>query len=118
MKIYIDGSGFNFKESRYCVYSPESNRKTLVFSTTDAKTNNEMEYAGLIQALQLAQDGDEIITDSQLIIGQTTLGWRCNHEHLRVLVEKCKKILENKKVKLTWVPRQENLAGRILDGEH
>jgi len=115
IKIYIDGSGFNGKESRACITN-EVGRVVETIRTNEEKTNNQMEYQALFIALMnYAKEGDEILTDSQLLVGQCTKNWKINVEHLRLVIHECKKLLEAKKIKLTWVSRENNLAGRILE---
>ena len=57
------------------------------------RTNNEAEYLALINALEYVKDTykgqyiDKLIikTDSQLLIGQLSKGWRVKQDHLRDL---------------------------------
>jgi ribonuclease HI len=114
MNIFVDGSGWNGRKSEYCVVAGDQViRKTLA----EKKTNNEMEYAALLEAFALAKEHDIIMTDSQLVHGQVCKGWKVNYEHLRPLVAKAKKLLEEKKLILEWIPREENRAGHILEGK-
>jgi ribonuclease HI len=113
MKIYVDGSGWNGRKSEYCVVSDKVIRKEL----HEKKTNNEMEYAALLEALSIAKEGDTILTDSQLVHGQVCKGWKVNYEHLMPLVAKAKVLVAEKKIALEWIPREENKAGHILEGK-
>jgi ribonuclease HI len=112
MDIYVDGSGWNGRKSAYCVII---NGKVILKEIPEKKTNNEMEYAALLEAFSLAKEGDTILTDSQLVHGQVCKGWKVNYEHLRPLVAKAKKLLEEKKLILKWIPREENKAGHIFE---
>ncbi|MFH1182018.1 MAG: RNase H family protein [Candidatus Woesearchaeota archaeon] len=112
MKIYVDGSGWNGRKSEYCVVAGE---KIIRKQLAEKKTNNEMEYAALLEAFAIAKKGDIILTDSQLVHGQVCKGWKVNYEHLKPLVAKAKKLLAEKKLVLEWIPREENKAGQILE---
>jgi len=113
MKIWVDGSGWNGKESKFAVAYEDGNCKKV--RLPEEKTNNEMEYIALIEALESCSEGDEIFTDSQLVVGQVTKGWKVTKEHLFPLVMKAKKLVQEKKVKITWIPRKENYAGSLLE---
>lgn len=115
MNIFLDGSGFNGKTSGYAVVFEGNVRAPIVVRLHENKTNNEMEYAALIRALQEAQTGDHLFTDSQLLVGQVTAGWKVNFAHLRPLVMDAKRLVVAKKVKLTWVPREKNKAGKVFE---
>lgn len=115
MRFYVDGSGWNGRRSRYAVVAENGKTSVAVKELQEQKTNNEMEYAALIEALKLARDGDEILTDSQLLVGQVSKGWKVNKTHLKPLVEKCKKLLIEKRARLEWVPREMNKAGKLLE---
>jgi len=113
MKIWIDGSGWNGKESKYCVAFEDGRVfKKILF---EKKTNNEMEYEALLEALDKCSEGDEIFTDSRLVVGQVTENWKVTKEHLFSLVMKAKKLIQEKKVKLSWITREENYAGGLLE---
>ncbi|QLJ53353.1 MAG: ribonuclease HI [Candidatus Fermentimicrarchaeum limneticum] len=113
MKIWIDGSGWNGRVSRYALAFEDG--KTEIVETAEDKTNNTMEYAALIKALEEAKNGDEILTDSKLIVGQVTGGWKIHKPHLFEFVAKAKKLLKEKDVKIRWLPREENKAGHLLE---
>lgn len=115
MKIWVDGSGWNGKESRWCVAFEDGTIKKG--SIPEEKTNNEMEYEALINALKLCSDKDCIFTDSQLVEGQIMKGWKITKEHLFPLVMKAKQLIKEKNVPLAWISRNENFAGHILDNK-
>jgi len=115
MSIWVDGSGFNGKESRYCIVV--DSKEPIVKVLKEKKTNNEMEYTALYEALKIAKEKETIYTDSQLLLGHLTKNWKQNYAHLKVLAAKCKKLLEEKKINLVWIPREENKAGKVLEGK-
>ncbi|HLD75526.1 MAG TPA: RNase H family protein [Candidatus Norongarragalinales archaeon] len=115
MNIYFDGSGWNKRESKFCVVFGNG-QPTIIRRFTENKTNNEMEYAGLLEALTHAKPGDEIFTDSQLIYHQVfTRKYRVKKEHIKLLAEKAIHLIQTKKVTLTWIPREQNKAGHVLE---
>lgn len=113
MKIWVDGSGWNGKESKYAVAFEDG--QSIIKKLAEEKTNNEMEYTALICALEKASDNDEIFTDSKLLVGQLCEGWKVKKQHLFPLFIKARNLLIEKKVKLQWIPRKENCAGWLLE---
>ena len=58
----------------------------------------------------------EILTDSLLVVSQLRGEYRIPDSKLAKLANEVKTIAEQKhlNLKLTWVPRKENLAGKLL----
>lgn len=116
MKVYIDGSGWNGRRSGYAIRYEESPIPSqIVVHLEEEFTNNEMEYVALFNALLTAKEGDEILTDSQLLVGHITKDWRVNAPHLKTFVKLCKAMVKKNNIKLTWITRNENLAGKLLE---
>jgi len=78
-------------------------------------TVNQAEYLGMREALLVANDGDTICSDSQLVVGQLTKGWAVNAQTIKSLFEECKQIYDRKHVTIRWVNRRDNLAGHVLE---
>lgn len=114
-EIYVDGSGWNGQVSKACILVDGQDPE--IITRHDEKTNNEMEYEALFVALlELAEDGDIIYTDSQLVANQINKGWKCNHEHLRAYRDKCLEIISEKQgIIIKWIPRDQNKAGKVLE---
>lgn len=112
-KIYIDGSGFNGKESRYCIVC--ENAEPVVIHSNEYRTNNEMEYEALVHALKIAKNNDHIITDAKLLVGQVTMGWKVKAKHLEIYVNESKRLVKDKNIKLYWTPREKNKAGHVFE---
>ena len=111
---YTDGSGWNGEKSEYVVTDETGHiitRRTL----PEERTNNEMEYDGVIYALQLAKDGDTIYSDSQLVVNQLTKNWKVKARNLISRYNYAKELFSNKNVKLLWIRREKNLAGKIFE---
>jgi ribonuclease HI len=115
MKIWIDGSGALLpgQRSQYCVIFEDGSK---IKETLEPRTNNEMEYFALLQALQDPRaKGSTIFTDSKLLVGQLQEGWKINAENLKAINEDCRRLLRSQQAKLVWIPREENLAGKELE---
>jgi ribonuclease HI len=70
---------------------------------------------GMREALYLAAKGDTIRTDSKLVWGQLTQGWKVKQPHLVPLVAECKILLAAKQIIIEWVSRRENNAGILIE---
>jgi len=119
--FYVDGSGWNGKESKWCVIirinGDKYSLQNKIFRCNEELTNNEVEYYALIEALKIAISGDIIYSDSQLVVNQFNDKWKINYSHLRKLKDIAKRLIRNKFVKVCWIPREKNFAGRILEHE-
>lgn len=117
MNIYADGSGTNGITCSYCVLREDGEViKHEVFEGLGGKaTNNEMEYRAVIEALKAAKDGDSVSSDSQLVVYQVLGAYKVKEPHLKPLAEKARKLLESKDIRLQWVKRDNNVAGRYLE---
>lgn len=77
-------------------------KRTERLTFPQASTNNEAEYLALIEALVYLKDLQgkaklpqvEILTDSQLMIGQLTSGWKVKALNLRPLVDRALELLK------------------------
>jgi len=115
VKIWIDGAGAPLpgQRAKTCVVFENGEERVTAF---DSGTNNEMEYGALLEALSDDRsDGATIYTDSQLLVGQLTKGWKVNAENLRPLHAKARVLLSRRRAALVWVPREENRAGKVLE---
>jgi ribonuclease HI len=114
ISVYVDGSGgensgygYFVKETGESFYEKKSNL-----------TNNQAEYLAMIAALKkFVNSNDEIIifSDSKNTVSQLNHEFAINNEHLRVLAQEAWNIIGKfSNLTLTWVPRKENLAGKML----
>ena len=115
-RIFVDGSGFNGRTSSYCVFWEHGPVKENheIFTLQENRTNNEMEYAAVIVALE-SSSNNEIYTDSQLVVNQVAGKWKVKEAHLKPLCQRVQELLKEKDSTLHWIPREENLAGKILE---
>jgi len=120
-KYFCDGSSTMGVKSAYCVTDEQGKIISLHETTTyQGKqfnyTNNEEEYRGVIEALNLCNDGDEVFTDSLLVVNQVSGIYKVKKDHLKSLCEQVKGLLKSKpKTKLCWISREENLAGKYFE---
>jgi len=116
MKFYTDGSSTADVKSAYCV----TNESGMVLEHQESippKTNNEEEYRGVIAALRLADIGDEILTDSKLVVEQVHGNWKVNFDHLKLLCNEAQHLMALKNATLKWIPREQNLAGKVFESK-
>lgn len=131
MDLYVDGS-----TTRCCLVSKYQHRR-LPLSWQTGKiipfaqkcTSNVGEYQAAITALEglymtgLALIEVRILSDSQLLVRQLSGQYAVKSERIAVLhkeILELVSLLKKKrslKIKFEWVPREENLAGLVLDGE-
>jgi len=112
MRWYCDGSGWNGQSSGFAVV-PEKGM-AIVEEQKKELTNNQMEYAAVIRALAFCNIGDEILTDSLLVVNQVNGKWRVKESHLKPLCAAAQHHLKDKSATLKWIPREENKAGKYF----
>ena len=114
ISIFVDGSGgpnggfgFFVKETGESFYE----KKPEI-------TNNQAEYMAIISALKKFVDsGDEIIiySDSKNTVNQLNHEFAINNEKLRDLARESWVIIGKfSNLSIVWIPRKENLAGKML----
>lgn len=109
MKIWCDSS------TREACFVPEG-CDPIVVPYDKPVTNNAGEYKAIILALEWAEDlfGEvEILTDSLLVTNQVLGIWGCKKKHLLPYLDKVKSFLYFNDI-VRWIPREENLAGKVL----
>ena len=113
MKIYCDGSGFNGVESRVAAICEDSSHHILTCFNAE-RTNNEMEYFAVINGLILAEPGDEVLTDSQLVAFQLSGKYKVREPRMKPLYDCAKGISELKKVPVKWIRGTTNMAHKLF----
>ncbi|MGQ0795678.1 MAG: reverse transcriptase-like protein [Nitrosopumilaceae archaeon] len=114
LSIYVDGSGgpssgfgFFVKETGESFYEEKSNI-----------TNNQAEYLAIITVLKKFLDSkDEVIiySDSKNTVSQLNHEYAINSSELRTLaMEAWNLIGKYSNLSIKWIPRKENLAGKML----
>lgn len=123
-RLYTDGAskgnGSSSQRAQIAVYD-ESRRQIVVDESVGNRTNNEAEFLAILRALDYAiaqgMVGDVcIVTDSQLTCNQILGRWKVKAEHLRPMVAACQRKLKEAGAHITWVPREQNHAGRYIEG--
>ena len=114
LNIYVDGSGgpnsgfgFFVKETGESFYKKEPNI-----------TNNQAEYMAIIMVLKKFSDSKDeinIYNDSKNTIAQLNHEYAINSDQLRTLAMEAWGLMNKfTNLKIKWIPRNENLAGKML----
>jgi ribonuclease HI len=117
--FYIDGSGEapDGKGSGWAFVYEDQNLERV--KRIDHLTNNEAEYLGLIAVLKYVSRGSCVLifTDSALVSNQLTGKFRVTAPRLKELLDEAKTLMEERdlEVEVRWIPRERNLAGKLLD---
>ncbi|MGD2106643.1 MAG: reverse transcriptase-like protein [Nitrosopumilaceae archaeon] len=114
ISVYVDGSGG--ENSGYGYFVKETGDS--FYEKKPNLTNNQAEYLAIITALKKFVESDQEITifsDSKNTISQLNHEYAINNGQLRELAQEAWSIIGKfSKLTLTWVPRKENLAGKML----
>ena len=116
--IFFDGAGCrpDGDGSGFAWLCPETGQRHV--ERVKGLTNNQAEYRAFLAALQSIPEGStvEMFSDSQLICSQFAGNYRVKDYALQELLSEILALILNKqlKVKLQWVPRSRNLAGKLL----
>ena len=120
MEIYIDGSSRgNPGPSRIAVVSPTTGFK--VVRDVGVGTNNRAEYLSLLYGLiyvKRLQPKEEVTikSDSALVVNQVNGRYKVKSASVKPLYQKVIRFLrELPNVTVQYIPREENLAGHLLE---
>ncbi len=111
---YADGAGWNGKISRTCMVSESGTR---LIATHGDLTNNQAEYVAAIDAASHMPCSGILRLDSRLVIEQVRGTWKINDPVLEVAAKQLRFLTNYKGIVLSWVPREFNLAGHVLEGK-
>lgn len=114
ISVYVDGSGgpnggfgFFVKETGESFYEKKPDI-----------TNNQAEYMAIISALnKFVNSNDEITiySDSKNTVNQLNHEFAINNEQLRDLAREAWTVMSRfSNLSIIWIPRKENLAGKML----
>lgn len=118
IRIFTDGAGqrVDGKGSGFCWLREDTGERHI--EHVDGLSNNVAEYKAVISALEKIKQGAtvEILTDSLLVVSQMRGEWRILDSALAKLAGEVKTIAERKRLNLTltWIPRNQNRAGKLL----
>lgn len=113
MKVYCDGA-----EDHYCyVFDGDD----PVVESHDGSSHNVGEYLAVIEALVVAHDRKlktvDVYTDSKLVVEQVNCRWKVKQAHLLPYRDVARDLLlKLDGSRLIWVGRDDNIAGRVLQG--
>ncbi len=114
ISIYVDGSGGTNSGFGYFV---KETGESFYEKKSDL-TNNQAEYLAIIAALNKYSETNEDVTiysDSKNTVNQLNHEFAINNEELRKLAREAWEIIGKfSKLSIIWVPRKENLAGKML----
>ncbi len=116
---YVDGYTMGFNPSnRGGGYTISDERGNLVETKNFERsyfTNNDGEILGLVRALDICNEGDEIITDSRVAeIWVKSRKSKARPDLLPIIIEGNRLMVE-KQVSIRWTSRERNLAGLYND---
>jgi len=126
VSVYVDGAGG--KRSGYGFFIKETGESfykevlpTYDFAgieITSGLTNNQAEYMAIIAALKKFQDSTDkiiIFSDSKNTVNQLNHEFAINNEQLRALAQEAWLLIPKiPNLEIKWIPRKENLAGKML----
>jgi len=114
VSVFVDGSGGS--NSGYGYFVKESGES--FYEKKPELTNNQAEYLAIISALKKFVDSDDSITiysDSKNTVNQLNHEFAINNEQLRNLAREAWGIIGKfSNLSIQWIPRKENLAGKML----
>lgn len=112
--IYVDGAGGS--SSGYGYFVRETGESEYV--DKPGLTNNQAEYSAVLAALERfagSAGPTTILSDSQVVVRQINHEYAINDPTLRGMAREVWRLLpSNGNVRIQWIPRRENLAGRML----
>jgi ribonuclease HI len=114
LSVYVDGSGGD--NAGYGYFVKETGES--FYEKKQNITNNQAEYLAIIAVLEKLGKPDDQITiysDSKNTVSQLNHEFAINNEQLRDLARRAWSLLGKfPNIKLVWVPRSQNLAGKML----
>jgi ribonuclease HI len=118
LTIYVDGGAGI--EPKYAYFVEKTGQTRIVISKNKNITNNQAEYLAILRTLVDYQDSENPIiikSDSKNTVNQINHQFAINNNELRKLALQIWSMIgqmTNQNIIFTWVPRKENLAGKIL----
>lgn len=111
MKIFCDASGWNGIRSMVGV---RKGQKNITVSFEESFTVNKLEYFAVILGCMIADNGDEVVSDSQLVVQQIKGEYKVKNVGLFPLAQAAKELIKGKVLKLDWIPRMINRADKLI----
>lgn len=122
-EIYVDGSADNTNKKAPSYTAVSIPGRSTWIERCSAVTNNEAEYMAVIEGIAKANVARlsgvvTIVSDSQLVVNQLKLEWKCREDRLLDLRSKALGMAtstQGLRFKYRWCRRERNLAGVELD---
>ncbi|MHB8601037.1 MAG: reverse transcriptase-like protein [Nitrosotalea sp.] len=114
LSIFVDGSGGT--NSGFGYFVKETGES--FYEKKSGITNNQAEYMAIISVLKkFSGVTDEIIiySDSKNTVSQLNHEYAINSDQLRILAREAWELMTKiSNLKIIWIPRNQNLAGKML----
>ena len=114
MNIFVDGAGG--EKSGFGFFIKETGES--FYEEQPGLTNNQAEYLAIIETLKKFQGSTDkiiIFSDSRNTVNQLNHEFAINNEQLRILAQESWSLIPKiPELKILWIPRKENLAGKML----
>lgn len=114
LSIFVDGSGGS--DSGFGFFVKETGES--YYKKEPSITNNQAEYLAIISVLKKFLDvPDEVVifSDSKNTVSQLNHEYAINNEQLRSLAREAWELIPMfTNLTIKWIPRNENLAGKML----
>ena len=114
ISVYVDGSGGS--DGGFGFFVKETGES--FYEKKPEITNNQAEYMAIISALKKFVNADNeiiIYSDSKNTVNQLNHEFAINNEKLRDLARESWLIIGKfSNLSIVWIPRKENLAGKML----
>lgn len=117
--FYTDGGTLNngqFGKQKSVVCVANKTGKPLLFEQIGDKTNNEAELEAVYQLLfKIPRKKYSILCDSQLAVNLINKTYHTKIDRLQIILQKIFSL--NKSFSITWIPRDNNKAGWIIESK-
>ena len=114
VNVYVDGAGGEISGYGYFIKDTGES----FYEEKLGITNNQAEYFAIISALKKFQNSSDeimIFSDSKNTVNQLNHEFAINNEQLRLLAQEAWSLIPKiPNLKIQWIPRKENLAGKML----
>jgi len=118
IRLFTDGAGQrpDGNGSGFAWFREDTGEKHV--ERVPGLSNNDAEYRGIISALKTVTKGSqtEVLSDSLLVVSQLRGEYRIRDPKLEKLAAEVKTVTQQRHLvlKVTWIPRQQNRAGKLL----
>ena len=114
VSVYVDGAGG--EKAGFGFFIKETGES--FYEERNGLTNNQAEYLAIIAALKKFQNSSKqivIFSDSKNTVNQLNHEFAINNEQLRTLAQDAWLLIPKiPDLQIKWIPRKENLAGKML----